>query len=80
MFQKLFLLYNIGIYNCIKVTEKLPDLYQLPGYENPAEFSDETHMKLVLDDIKNFTKIGDYKPKKYHELNHSDPNVGLEIT
>ena len=63
------------MYNCLH--EQLPNLYNLPGYNSPAEFSDETHMKSVVNDINNFDKIGPYTPKKYHELNHSDPNVGL---
>ena len=57
-----------------------PQLFNLKGYEIPAEFSDEAHANEIKKDIENFDTLQPYTPKKYAELDHNSKNLDLEIT
>jgi len=58
----------------------MPSLYELKGYDIPAEFGDEKNKNDIEKDIKNFDKLPEYTPKKFSELDHNSPNLHLEIT
>jgi hypothetical protein len=55
-------------------------LFNLKGYDIPAEFSDEAHAKEIEKDIQKFDSLHPYTPKKYADLDHTSKNLDLEIT
>lgn len=65
---------------CTGSQENTPKLYNLKGYDIPAEFSDESHAKEIEKDIQKFDTLNPYAPKKYADLDHTSKNLDLEIT
>ena len=45
---------------------KVNNLYEITGYDMPAEFSSILRKKSVDEDLNSFHLLGEYKPKKYH--------------
>jgi hypothetical protein len=65
---------------CSGSEENSPKLFNLKGYDIPAEFSDEAHAKEIEKDIQKFDSLHPYSPKKYAELDHTSKSLDLEIT
>ena len=61
----LFIIIN-KIVISVKQNNKVNNLYEITGYDMPAEFSSILRKKSVEIDLNSFHLLEEYKPKKYH--------------
>jgi len=55
-------------------------LYQIPGRDMYAEFSNEESKRLVEEDFAKFPELGNYRKLKLEDLDEKDPLYGARVT
>ena len=77
---KQFYVLALSILSEILSADPSTNLYKLSGVEATVELSGSENLKVVEDDIKEFTNLGTYKPTTFSKIDQSDRLAGARIT